>query len=566
MIILLFRVSNIALAWRLNAGSAAPQWSAILCTSWRAKLQWIRAALTTAAPAVYPLEDIRMPAAKRRRAARAVRPGRHSRPIALLILGPLLCAIALTALGYVGLRQQIQRDAQAQVSVAAQAAHSILLANMGAMTITNGQITSTLPTSTLALNNNTAEAQTLHSQLGVDVLFAQREQGNLVVIASSLASAHQGASPVGLAERLTGSLAANACAPTSGNATSGALTVAGAEYLASSAPLLDGAGTCIGAIFAIRPISELQLVPLQYSVVLAMAGALLTLLTVAIGLALTGRSEALASVAETERVRVALAALDDAQSVCEEQMAQREWINRRIAARQHQLRQVMTALAVDRVALQETTSEVWAGVSQPGAPIAPAAALRLARENAVVAARIGSHLNDFDTATDSLFADMETADEADVLLNDALARTAEAIVIARATINAGEDETPPARANGKAVRQEPLEESYETAILDAQYHEMGAPQSNAPTTDMRQRPEFTASHDSVSEQRMTPEEQARQRRLENLNASGRHSQMGMAGSSGRHRAVDRNQAPFPHPDLPPNGRDRGSSGSRWLND
>ena len=54
--------------------------------------------------------------------------------------------------------------------------------------------------------------------------------------------------------------------------------------------LLDGAGTCIGAVFAIRPVSELQLVPLQYSVVLAMVGALLTLLTVAIGLALTGRS------------------------------------------------------------------------------------------------------------------------------------------------------------------------------------------------------------------------------------------------------------------------------------
>jgi hypothetical protein len=356
-------------------------------------------------------------------------------------------------------------------------------------------------------------------------------------------------------------------------ASAGSLTVAGADYLASGAPLLDGAGTCIGAIFAISPVSELQLVPLQYSVVLAMVGALLTLLTVAIGLALTGRSEARGEAAMAERVRVALAALDDAQSACAEQITQRDWVSRRLAARRQRLQQVVTALAVDRVALQETTSEVWAGVSQPGAPIAPAAAMRLARENAVVAARIGSHLNDFDTATDSLFADMEAADEVDALLDEALARTAAAIVTTHASISATGDDAPLSSASDKARRAEAPEDPYATAILDAQYYETGSPQTSAPITDVRQRRDYTAPHGTASEQRLTPDEHARQRRLDNLNASNGRTQMGMAGSSGRHRAIDSNQtpksppqAPRPNPDLPPNGRDRGSSGSRWLND
>lgn len=506
--------------------------------------------------------------AKRRRVARTPRSGRRSRPIALLIMGPLICAIALTALGYVGLRQQSQRDAQARVSVAAQAAHGILLADMGAMAITNGQITSALPSTVLALNNNATLAQTLHSQLGEDILFAQREQGALVVIASSLAPAHSGGSPGGLAEHLSGPVAANACASTATSA--GSLTVAGTNYLASSAPLFDSGGTCIGAVFTIHPVSELQLIPLQYSVVLAMVGALLTLLTVAIGLALTGRSEARADAAMAERVRVALEALDEAQYACAEQSAQREWISRQLAARQQRLRQVITALAVDRVALQETTSEVWAGVSHPGAPISPTAAMRLARENAVVAARIGSHLNDFDTATDALFADMETADEVDALLDDALAQTAVAIESTRATISDSSDAEPIARASKSARGNQTSTDPYATTDLDAQYGEMGSPMTSAPD---QQRRDFSAPHHTASGPRLTPDEEARRRRLENLNASGGHMQMGMAGSSGRHRAIDRNQAPNPppqapraNPDLPPNGRDRGSSGSRWLND
>ncbi|MDE3230949.1 MAG: hypothetical protein KGO05_13805 [Chloroflexota bacterium] len=498
--------------------------------------------------------------AKRRRADRAPRTGRRSRPLALLILGPLLCAVALTALGYVGLRQQAQTDTQAQVGVAAQAARGALLANMGTLAVTNGQITSALPANVGSLNNNSTEAQRLRAQVGVDILFAQREQGSLIVIASSLAPPQRGGAPAGLAERLGGPLAANSCAAPA----TGALTLAGIDYLAGSAPLVDGVGNCVGAVVALRPVSALALAPLEYAVVLAMAGALLTLLTAAIGLALVGRADAAADAAQAERVRMALEALDDAQSACAAQMAQREWISRRLAAGERRMRQVITGLAVDRVALQETTSEVWAGVSQPGAPISPAAAVRLARENAVVAARVGSHLNDFDRVTDTLFADLEVATEVDALLDDALARMASAISATRSAISGEPEPAEPVQVS----RPTPEEDLFATNILDAQYRESGAPPVWAPDPAPPQTDAFTGP-----QRAQTSEEVARRQRLDNLNASASHSQPGMSNPSGRRHAIERDQpprpqrpAPRPRPDQPPDGRDRDSSGSRWLND
>jgi hypothetical protein len=232
------------------------------------------------------------------------------------------------------------------------------------------------------------------------------------------------------------------------------------------------------------------------------------------------------------------------------------------------MRQVIMGLAVDRVALQETTSDVWAGVSQPGAPISPAAAIRLARENAVVAARIGSHLNDFDTATDTLFADLEVASEVDELLDDALARMTAAIGAARATLSDEPEPTEPAEPN-QVRRPEPPEDLYATNILDAQFHETSTPPpARTPNAEPLEAEGFTGPQRALS-----PEERARRRRLDNLNASASHSQPGRAGPSGHHRAIDRDQpprpqrpAPRPWSDQPPDGRDRGSSGSRWLND
>ena len=59
------------------------------------------------------------------------------------------------------------------------------------------------------------------------------------------------------------------------------------------------------------------------------------------------------------------------------------------------MQRLMTSLAADRVALQDGLRTSGRASRIQARPY-PAVAMRLAREGAVVAARIGSRLNDFD--------------------------------------------------------------------------------------------------------------------------------------------------------------------------
>lgn len=528
-----------------------------------------------------------MPAAKRRGATRAPHTPRQSRPrpVALLILGPLLCVLALTGLGYVGLSQQARQDTQAQIGMAAQAAHGVLMENMGAVKITNGQLTSSLPANVMSLNNNNAEAQRLRAQVGMDVIIAEQEKGATVVVASSLAASRAGGAPLGLGERLAGPIVANVCAPNLTRPTTGTLAVAGTDFVAGSVPLTDSTGACVGAVIALKSTSGLQTVPLQYTVILAMAGALLSLLTVAIGLALHGRGDAAGEAAQVEQLRAALVTLDEAEAACATQMAQREWVSRRLDAGRRRLHHALTTLAVDRMALQDATSDIWAGVSQPGAPIDPATALQLAREGAVVAARVGSRLNDFDTIADTLFTDLEVADEVDAQLDDALARTEEAIVAVRSATGIAPEVTPVAPRGAPIKRPSAPGDVYATNLLEAQRRMSGQARAVSPMDTPRQTGGYRAVRPDAPQQRAmggwgatgytpAPGQTPRPRRTDGMGASGMYPpQQGAPGASGQYRAANGPQAPRQprpaprqQPDLPPDRRDRDSSGSRWLND
>lgn len=538
-----------------------------------------------------------MPAATGRagRAARGSRP----RSITLLIVGPMLCAIALTSLAYLGLSQQAQRDALARVGVAAQAARGAIQANMGDLKVTNGQLASALPANVTTLNNNNNEAMQLRALTGVDTLIVQREQSGMVVVASSLAPGRASVAPGALGARLGGSLAAKACANT-GSPTAGPLSVASVDYIAGAAPLMDGSGSCVGAVITLMSVSAMQATTLEYTVILAMAGALLALVTVAVGLLLHGREQSAQQPLAGERVRAALDALDVAQADCAAQAEQRAWLGRRLANGRGQMQRLMATLAVDRVALQETTSDVWAGVSHPGAPVDPAIAMRLARENAVVAARIGSRLNDVDAIAAGLFADLGAADDLDQRMDDALAEADAALDDLRAVL-APSAEQPTSRP--RVRRESDAQELYATHHLEAQ------PQRTAQAPRVTPHgasgaAHFSSSYPAVrsdssqhramrgdsSQQRAMRSDSAQYRTLFNQGASSQRpavrrsdapgasemsgasgAQWQAASSSGRYRAQQPQRPPQPRNPgnpfgVPQDGRDRDSSGSRWLND
>lgn len=357
----------------------------------------------------------------------SARPGR-ARSIALLITGPLLCVVALTALAYIGLTQQARQAAIAQAGVAAQVARDALLRDTGTLRVTNGELVSSLPANVTALNNNSAEAQRLRTQTGTETLIAERERNkgadSLVIVASSITPA-QGRAAQGLGAQLSGALGSLCAANTNGASTTATLTIGGADYLAGAAPLTDGNGACVGAVVAAVPVASLATGPLEYTIILALAGSLLALLTVAVGLMLTGRGAVTGAGAapDLSRLRAALAHLDDAAQACAAQANQREWLGRRLSGGRQNLAELSATLTDDRLTLQDSATDIWAGMSQPGAPMDPHAALRLAREGAVVAARLGSRLEDFDTVTEALLSDLAAADDVDAMLTMAMAQT-----------------------------------------------------------------------------------------------------------------------------------------------
>lgn len=535
------------------------------------------------------------PAPRASRSKRAPRASR-SRLVGLLIIGPLLCAIALTGLAYVGLTQQATRDTLAQMGVAAQAAHGALQANMGDLKVTNGQLTSSLPANVMTLNNNLVEAQRLHDQVGVHMLIAQREQGVMVVVASSLAPAIAGGAPAGLGERLSGGVATNACATSMTAPTTGTLTIAGSDYLSGSAPLVDGSGACVGAIVAVTPVSALRSASLAYTVIVAMAGAFLALLTAVIGLALHGRDSGRE---QEKRVGVALAAVEQSISSLAAQMAERERADRRLTTGRRHLQRLLATIANDRLTLQETTSDIWAGVSHPGAPVDPRLAMRLARESAVVAARVASRLDDVDAVTSALVADLEASEEVDMSLSEALAHTSDSIAEMRSVLGGEAPDTGATSAAPIAKRSAPdAVDPFATNLLAAQRGRTSESPSISPESAPRQTGGYRAVRADSSQRRAVSDRGATGktpaagqsvhgqsllgRTPGSLGASGVHRQQNLGGASGRHSAgpfsppprltPQPNPRPAPKPtprpnvNMPRDGRDRDSSGSRWLND
>lgn len=139
--------------------------------------------------------------------------------------------------------------------------------------------------------------------------------------------------------------------------------------------------------------------PLAYTVILALAGALMALLFGGLGLMVYNRS------------RAGIEAREQALAESMERMTAVDQIARRIALRgerretvsvawsrrQREALAAMNGLAGPRAALQRVAGDIWAGVSQPGAPLDAPTALRMARESAVAAAALGAALDDLRT-------------------------------------------------------------------------------------------------------------------------------------------------------------------------
>lgn len=136
--------------------------------------------------------------------------------------------------------------------------------------------------------------------------------------------------------------------------------------------------------------------PMEYTIILALAGALISLLVALVGFILYGRERTAAKATDLALAEVAerAEALNHVARRMAEHGAQRETAVTAWARRQRDAHALLSTLDARRLALQRVTGDIWAGVSNPGAPLDAATAFRLARESAVAASALGSELDE----------------------------------------------------------------------------------------------------------------------------------------------------------------------------
>lgn len=167
--------------------------------------------------------------------------------------------------------------------------------------------------------------------------------------------------------------------------------------------------------------------PLENTVILALAGALIALLMAALGLALYNSARK-AQNARDEALAEGLTRLARIDSLVRRIGQRGEWREAAAATwarRQRRALEATAALTEPRANLQRVASDIWAGMSQPGAPIDAYTALRLARESAVASAALGAavddlcallaapqvELDEMKSAGDAIFEDLSALDD-----------------------------------------------------------------------------------------------------------------------------------------------------------
>ena len=330
---------------------------------------------------------------------RRIRAQRRLAPLAMV--ATLLCTLLLVGIAWYGARGEAIIAAQARAQQDAQAARELLAGDGVTLSIVNGRLSRTGPGATpQTLNGDTAMVNHLRALLGEDVTLYQvsANAGALAPIASS------GRRGVGVAltgpalAALLGHCGAAAQTDTACHQSyAGVTQQAGTDVVAGFAPLFATNGALVGAIAVTTPLNSVVLPSLQLMVVLLLVGLLISLLALLLSYWLFGAfsGKVIDSLsARLDDLAQVAASLERAAHRQAVQSQRQEFIARQIGQQAHTLNATIAIMEEGQSALHDVTGDIWAGLSQPGEALDAQAAIRLARQAAVMAARVGSGTED----------------------------------------------------------------------------------------------------------------------------------------------------------------------------
>src|SRR5690348_7314932 len=335
----------------------------------------------------------------------------HQRFLPLLIALAAVCTLSMAGLAYVGARVNAISEAGQRELQNARIARQLIADQGPNLVIADGHLVVGVDSASLTLNNDTAIVDRARGLDNSSTTIYQIEGANLVAISTNLPTSDGHGHPAGATRALGDALTGPAYDSLLGQCGSsdtqachqpyaGVVTIRGIDYVAGFQPMFDSSGAFVGALGSATPLETVTAPAVQLAVLLLLVGLLAALLCIMVGVwffnaftlgtlhALDARLDGVATAATTLD-GVARAQIERAGR----QNAAARWVNEHIRT----LDALSTSLDQGHAELRETASEIWAGMSQPGREHAPERALELARQSAVVSARVGTtaaHLRD----------------------------------------------------------------------------------------------------------------------------------------------------------------------------
>ena len=335
----------------------------------------------------------------------------HQRFLPLLVALAAVCTLSMAGLAYVGARVNAMSDAGQRELRNASVVRQLIADQGPNLVIADGHLVVGVDSASLTLNNDTAIVDRARGLDNSYTTIYQIEGANLVAIATNLPTSDGHGHPAGATRALGDALSGPAYDSLLGQCGSadtqachqpyaGVVTIREIDYVAGFQPMFDSSGAFVGALGSATPLETVTAPAVQLAVLLLLVGLLAALLCIMIGVwffnAFTlGTLHALD--ARLDGVATAATTLDGVARAQIERAGRQSAAARRVNEHIRTVNALSTTLDQGHAELRETASEIWAGMSQPGSEHAPERALELARQSAVVSARVGTtaaHLRD----------------------------------------------------------------------------------------------------------------------------------------------------------------------------
>ncbi len=353
-------------------------------------------------------DDQATPPPAQRRAFRRLHAQQQFLP--LLILTIALMLLVVIATGYVAARANAISSAEATARSNAQLAREVVSERGQFPALANNQLVASTGTSNYALVNDTWVVDHVRQLTGDQTVIYQliatnTSPSSLQAISSNMRRFDAQGHPIANTRATGQTMPTNAqsaifgaCGQITDSAAcygifSGEVTIAGVSYVAAFEPLVDQGGQLVGAVGVLMPLDDVLAPPKQLAIMLLMMGLLVGLIALVTGTWLASRTPNRLLAQLDGQLDVMAGAATELGRLAHQQQF-------RLQRQQRTARQVgeharrLEALAADmdsgQTALQQTTTAIWAEMSQPGIATNAAMALRLAREAAVRASEVGT--------------------------------------------------------------------------------------------------------------------------------------------------------------------------------